>query len=136
MFVCMSSQRTNMSVAIVCMVNHTAVGDLNRSDVTPPTVAECGHNVTHGQDDDGMQDGEHLWDKRTQGLILSSFFWGYLCTQIPGGLLAKKYGPGWTYAGFQFTASVLTMLCRWATMVGWRRMLAMRFLSCSNSNSN
>ncbi|XP_014678806.1 PREDICTED: vesicular glutamate transporter 3-like [Priapulus caudatus] len=75
-----------------------------------------------------MRDGEHLWDKRTQGLVLSSFFWGYLFTQIPGGLLAKKYGPRWTYAGFQFTASVLTMLCPLATRVGWRGLLAMRFL--------
>ncbi|XP_026735216.1 putative inorganic phosphate cotransporter [Trichoplusia ni] len=32
------------------------------------------------------------WDKKTQGLILSSFFWGYMCMQIPGGLLAKKFG--------------------------------------------
>ncbi|KOB52025.1 Sodium-dependent phosphate transporter, partial [Operophtera brumata] len=32
------------------------------------------------------------WDKKTQGLILSSFFWGYMAMQIPAGLLAKKYG--------------------------------------------
>lgn len=32
------------------------------------------------------------WDKKTQGLILSSFFWGYMTMQIPAGLLAKKYG--------------------------------------------
>ncbi|CAH2096617.1 unnamed protein product [Euphydryas editha] len=32
------------------------------------------------------------WDNRTQGIILSSFFWGYIVMQIPGGLLAKRYG--------------------------------------------
>nr|XP_034831919.1 putative inorganic phosphate cotransporter [Maniola hyperantus] len=32
------------------------------------------------------------WDKKTQGMILSSFFWGYLIMQIPAGLLAKRYG--------------------------------------------
>ncbi|KAJ0176876.1 hypothetical protein K1T71_008055 [Dendrolimus kikuchii] len=32
------------------------------------------------------------WDKKTQGLILSSFFWGYMTMQIPAGILAKKYG--------------------------------------------
>ncbi|XP_030023987.2 putative inorganic phosphate cotransporter [Manduca sexta] len=32
------------------------------------------------------------WDKKTQGLILSSFFWGYMTMQIPAGLLAKRYG--------------------------------------------
>ncbi|CAH2048148.1 unnamed protein product, partial [Iphiclides podalirius] len=32
------------------------------------------------------------WDKKTQGLILSSFFWGYMVMQIPAGLLAKRFG--------------------------------------------
>ncbi|XP_075977493.1 putative inorganic phosphate cotransporter [Anticarsia gemmatalis] len=32
------------------------------------------------------------WDKKTQGLILSSFFWGYMSMQIPAGLLAKRFG--------------------------------------------
>ncbi|CAH0715886.1 unnamed protein product, partial [Brenthis ino] len=32
------------------------------------------------------------WDKKTQGLILSSFFWGYAVMQIPAGLLSKRYG--------------------------------------------
>lgn len=27
-----------------------------------------------------------------QGIILSSFFWGYIITQIPGGLVADKFG--------------------------------------------
>lgn len=32
------------------------------------------------------------WDKKIQGLILSSFFWGYMCMQIPAGVLAKRFG--------------------------------------------
>ncbi|CAM1325282.1 SLC17A6 (predicted) [Pycnogonum litorale] len=32
------------------------------------------------------------WNSTTQGLILSSFYWGYIITQIPGGLLASRYG--------------------------------------------
>ncbi|CAG8819549.1 20612_t:CDS:1, partial [Racocetra persica] len=31
----------------------------------------------------------------TQGFILSSFFFGYLTTQILGGVLADKYGGKW-----------------------------------------
>jgi MFS family permease len=39
-----------------------------------------------------FQEGEFAWDKSTQGLILGSFYWGYIITQIPGGWLAAKFG--------------------------------------------
>lgn len=39
-----------------------------------------------------VQDGEFQWTSSTQGLILSSFFYGYVMTQIPFGMLAKRYG--------------------------------------------
>jgi len=37
------------------------------------------------------QTPEFDWTPGTIGLIDSSFFWGYLVTQIPGGYLASKY---------------------------------------------
>nr|CAH8861833.1 unnamed protein product [Trichobilharzia regenti] len=39
--------------------------------------------------------GEYNWNRPTQGLILGAFFWGYIITQIPAGLLSLKYGPKW-----------------------------------------
>ena len=35
---------------------------------------------------------EKGWGSETQGLILSSYWWGYVVTQIPGGILTAKYG--------------------------------------------
>jgi ACS family sodium-dependent inorganic phosphate cotransporter len=35
---------------------------------------------------------EFGWDKTTQGWVMSSFFGGYLFTQIAGGLLADRFG--------------------------------------------
>lgn len=32
------------------------------------------------------------WDSKQQGLVLSSFFYGYACTQFIGGLMASKFG--------------------------------------------
>nr|XP_016930108.1 putative inorganic phosphate cotransporter isoform X1 [Drosophila suzukii] len=76
--------RTNMSVAIVAMVNHTAIktGEEVFDD-------ECGDRDIPIDD---SQDGEFLWSSALQGYILSSFFYGYVITQIPFGILAKKYG--------------------------------------------
>lgn len=32
------------------------------------------------------------WDSKQQGLVLSSFFYGYACTQFIGGIIAAKVG--------------------------------------------
>ncbi|CAG5124164.1 unnamed protein product, partial [Candidula unifasciata] len=37
--------------------------------------------------------GEFTWNKELQGLLLGSFFWGYLVLQVPGGMLSERYGP-------------------------------------------
>src|SRR5215510_14534648 len=35
---------------------------------------------------------EFKWDQTTKGIVLSSFFYGYLATQVLGGWLADRYG--------------------------------------------
>ncbi|XP_034102873.1 putative inorganic phosphate cotransporter isoform X1 [Drosophila albomicans] len=75
--------RTNMSVAIVAMVNHTAIQTEEILD------DECGDRELEV---DNGEDGEFAWNSSLQGYILSSFFYGYVITQIPFGILAKKYG--------------------------------------------
>jgi len=35
---------------------------------------------------------EFQWDQTTRGIVLSSFFYGYLATQVLGGWLADRYG--------------------------------------------
>lgn len=32
------------------------------------------------------------WSQEQQGIILSSFYWGYVITQIPGALLSQRFG--------------------------------------------
>ena len=78
--------RTNMSVDIVDMLNQSALEKQELLD------DECPDTDYGEQDNSGHQDGEFLWTTSMQGYILSSFFYGYVITQIPFGLLAKKYG--------------------------------------------
>ncbi|XP_039291932.1 sialin [Nilaparvata lugens] len=69
------------------------------------------------------------WDTRTKGFVLSSFFWGYLLTQIPAGHLAGKYGPKFIVGGAVLTCGVLTLLTPLvATRVGWKALCVLRFL--------
>lgn len=45
-----------------------------------------------------------------QGVILSSFYVGYMITQIPGGLLAQKYGGKYTMGLAVLSTAVLSLL--------------------------
>jgi ACS family sodium-dependent inorganic phosphate cotransporter len=39
-----------------------------------------------------FQRQDYPWSSEIQGLVLSSFFYGYIVTQIPGGWLATRIG--------------------------------------------
>uniref|UniRef100_A0A2N9GKJ0 Major facilitator superfamily (MFS) profile domain-containing protein n=1 Tax=Fagus sylvatica TaxID=28930 RepID=A0A2N9GKJ0_FAGSY len=69
---------------------------------------------------------EFNWNSATVGLIQSSFFWGYLLTQIVGGIWADKIG-GKQVLGFGVVWwSVATILTPIAARVGLPFLLVMR----------
>ncbi|KAA3475265.1 ascorbate transporter, chloroplastic-like [Gossypium australe] len=69
---------------------------------------------------------EFNWNSATVGLIQSSFFWGYLLTQILGGIWADKIG-GKLVLGFGVVWwSVATILTPIAAKVGLPFLLIMR----------
>ncbi|KAG8231393.1 hypothetical protein J437_LFUL011329 [Ladona fulva] len=111
--------RVNLTIAIVAMVIPGNVTESTGEDlystecyVEPPedipsngtskpkaSTALCLHQM---QDPDGQNlayqaDAEIIgprfeWDEYTQNLILGCFFWGYICTELPGGRLAEMIG--------------------------------------------
>ncbi|KAL5572875.1 hypothetical protein UlMin_022472 [Ulmus minor] len=69
---------------------------------------------------------EFNWNSATVGLIQSSFFWGYLLTQILGGIWADKIG-GKLVLGFGVVWwSIATMLTPIAARIGLPFLLVMR----------
>lgn len=78
--------RTNMSVAIVAMVNHSAITE-NHDTYVDNECPDVNYTEVDHHDN-----GEFPWSSSLQGYILSSFFYGYVITQIPFGILAKKFG--------------------------------------------
>ncbi|KAK6285670.1 hypothetical protein POUND7_011849 [Theobroma cacao] len=69
---------------------------------------------------------EFNWNSATVGLIQSSFFWGYLLTQILGGIWADKFG-GKLVLGFGVIWwSVATILTPIAARIGLPFLLTMR----------
>ncbi|CAL1531040.1 unnamed protein product [Lymnaea stagnalis] len=117
------SLRVNLSVGIVCMVrdsaNHTNTTSNNSRGET------C---IFQTSNNENTQRGEFDWDKSTTSLMLSSFFYGYITTQVVGGWLAGRFG-GKKVLGIGVG---LTALCTLLVPVGarwdYRAVLALRIL--------
>ncbi|CAM1304127.1 Uncharacterised protein g3683 [Pycnogonum litorale] len=107
-FVNVYGMRVNLSVAIVSMVeNRTRTGENG--------------TVHHYQ--------EFKWDSVQQGFILSSFFWGYIFTQIPGGLLASRYGGKKVFGLGILSTAVFTLLTPvTATYGGYHAFIILRIM--------
>ena len=87
--------RVNLSVAIVYMVNNTAL--------------KYNKNYTELDSPDN-KDGPFLWDESQQGIILGMFFYGYVLTQVPGGRLAEIVGGKWLMGLGVLVTAVFTLL--------------------------
>jgi ACS family sodium-dependent inorganic phosphate cotransporter-like MFS transporter 5 len=67
----------NMSVAIVAMVNHTSIHADLKAEFNECPDTDYGNSTDHER-----EDGEFNWTTETQGIILASFFVGYVITQV------------------------------------------------------
>ncbi|KRY29228.1 Sialin, partial [Trichinella spiralis] len=129
--------KVNLSVAIVAMVNHTAIHEVEgttggnaHDNLDGKVVAEV---CTREQKADEAKvppkkDGPFVWDQATQGNILGSFFYGYILTQIPGGLLATKFGGKWVFGLGTFLTAVFTLLTPVAAESGPTMLIIVRIL--------
>jgi len=98
-------------VAIVAMTDKTAPEEkgimVGTMYVTSGTYLET--NLTYFQ--------TFSWSKQVQGAILSSFFWGYTCMQLPGGHLAHRYGAKHLLVFALIVNGVLAMVLPWSARV-------------------
>ena len=105
------AMRVNLSVAIVAMVSSSD----RKNDTNIGTQCPI-PNTTH--DDPDIGGGDFDWNSKEQGLILGSFFYGYVVTQIPGGFLSEKYGGKWFYGLGTLCTAILTLLTPLAAKIG------------------
>lgn len=101
------SLRVNLSVAIVAMTE-------NRSII----------------DDNGKESfvRDFDWDSKQKGLILSSFFYGYILTQLLGGFIAAKIGGNHVFGIGIGTTALLTLITPLAAKHSLEMLLAVRII--------
>ncbi|GFY72488.1 hypothetical protein TNIN_170591 [Trichonephila inaurata madagascariensis] len=110
------AMRVNLSVAMVAMVQQTT----DPVDIQSPDVAckELIPPMDTGNSSFPHKRGDFDWDSSTQATILGSFFYGYVVTQIPGGILAEKYGAKWLFGIGVLVTSLFTLLTPLAAELG------------------
>lgn len=94
------TQRVNLSVAIVAMMDKNS---------TNPNFEE------------------YQWSEKTKSYLLSSFFWGYFVTQIPGSQLAHRFGGKMTLLFSIALSGLLALLTPLSVRLGdWKLLCALR----------
>lgn len=72
---------------------------------------------------------EYKWDEKIQSWLLSSFFIGYVFTQVPAGKLAQRFGGKLILAYSIGVCAILNLLTPYAARFGdWKAVAALRVL--------
>ncbi|XP_015918821.1 putative inorganic phosphate cotransporter isoform X2 [Parasteatoda tepidariorum] len=103
------AMRVNISMTIVAMVNQTAVAFPNNSH---SETKEC-LNLDYDNElvqSNGFKGEQYNWDTTTQTTILGSYYYGYVLTQLPGGIIAEKFGAKWVFGCGILTTAIISLL--------------------------
>lgn len=98
--------RVNLSVAIVAMVAKKRIQGADGKVIEEPA--------------------EFYWNSEEQGIVLSSFFYGYLLTQLPGGFLALKFGGKNLFGLGILSTALFTLLTPLSARAGIGFLVALR----------
>ncbi|GFU78144.1 putative inorganic phosphate cotransporter [Trichonephila clavipes] len=104
--VVMHSQRLNLSIAMVAMVNTTSI----QPETYKSNITECPLSGTRNAVAETHRNSEFSWNPELQGHILGAGFLGYLLAQIPGGILAGRFGTKVILLVGLFGASICNLL--------------------------
>lgn len=110
--------RVNLSVALVAMIDLSAVEGENKS-----LNQECMQSVqpSHPSPSNSSRPAHHngmfQWSRQLQGLILSAFYWCYFILQVPLGAVAQRHGGKWIFGAGVIATAVLTLLTPLAAFI-------------------
>lgn len=75
-----------------------------------------------------LEQTRYAWNEYEVNQILGSFFWGYICTELPGGRLAEIIGARRVFGYSMLAASATTLLTPLAATIGYEAVAALRVI--------
>ncbi|GFY58940.1 hypothetical protein TNIN_343931 [Trichonephila inaurata madagascariensis] len=107
----MYALRVNMSIAIIAMVNMTAVNPHLDNLTHEPMCAVFNPPLeTSHMEFAQVHNGEFFWTPKLQGVVIGSFYYGYSISQVPGARLAEIYSGKWIFGLGTGISAVLSLL--------------------------
>ncbi|TDG46593.1 hypothetical protein AWZ03_007031 [Drosophila navojoa] len=131
--------KVNLSVAMVAMVNHTAIHLMQEKPLDHHTIS----NLTSSASEEvevcsppggatnvtaKVEDGPFSWSEPLQGTLLSCYFWGYLVSQIPLAHVAENFSAKWVMLFSVAINVVCTLLTPILTSAHYGGLILMRVL--------
>ncbi|KAI6196755.1 hypothetical protein M3Y94_01146300 [Aphelenchoides besseyi] len=114
--------RSNLGIAIICMVDSTNETTYDRNS----SSEQCSLQTKEQGKNTGYH-GEFKWTKSEQALLFSSLFYGSLMTITVSGALSDKYGPKNLLLASAIVYTILTLLTPWF-VYNYHIYLVVRFL--------
>lgn len=68
------------------------------------------------------------WDEETQGQVLSAFYYGYIITHLPGGVLSQKFGGKHTMGFGILSTALFTLMTPFVAYMGSTQLTILRFV--------
>ncbi|KAF2903417.1 hypothetical protein ILUMI_02770 [Ignelater luminosus] len=94
-----------------------------------PVKKEVQEEVCPGNNTQILEGGSYNWSEKDQGIILLSFFPGYILTHVPGGLLADKIGGKPILSTCVIVSVLVTFLTPVVIMnLHWAFLVVLRFI--------
>ncbi|XP_017789398.1 PREDICTED: putative inorganic phosphate cotransporter isoform X2 [Habropoda laboriosa] len=141
--------RVNMTIAIVSMIvpgndslhtadqnasSHTECfdrpvtenGDVTWSDNGSTAPNSFPYPSKRPSQKDTTDQTRYPWNEYQVNLVLGSFFWGYICTELPGGRLAEIIGPKRVFGYSMLVSSAITFLTPLCATYGYIAVAALR----------
>ncbi|XP_011704679.1 PREDICTED: putative inorganic phosphate cotransporter [Wasmannia auropunctata] len=119
-------------VQATMMNDFTPIGDTRTPaiDVNVNRVNEMNNGSTlamfpHWHREERVQT-KYPWNEYEVNMILGSFFWGYICTEFPGGRLAEIIGTKRVFGYSMLASSFVTLLTPLAATLGYTAVVALR----------
>ncbi|KAI0979402.1 hypothetical protein GJ496_003715 [Pomphorhynchus laevis] len=117
-------QKIDLSVNLVCM---TGSKKASHSERYNRSVMMC-PEILLNQKAKSTKAGEFDWTSDVKSHLLSSFFYGYLISEIPAGMLASKYGPKWVMSIAIFVNGICNCLYPLAARAHYGFLIALRVI--------